>query len=72
MSDEKLNEQTSQVEGESALNDLLYALNEICRLADHQIPHYGYGDCEAACMMADYLQNIWMIANRKLNELERV
>jgi hypothetical protein len=40
-------------------------LAEVVALAEHNIPHYGYGDNEAACDMADRLSKIAALATAR-------
>lgn len=44
-----------------------FALETIKRLSWHCIPHYAYGDNQAACEMADRLQNICTEAEQILS-----
>lgn len=54
------------------LRKLLYALNMIIEMTDHQIPYYAYGDNQAACEMAQRLADIKTQAEYTIIRIEHI
>jgi hypothetical protein len=58
----------AQAENKRLREELIKNLEVIFNYADHQIPYYGYGDCEAACDMANRLSAIREFVNEFLSQ----
>ena len=52
------------------LREVKDALDEISKASKHEIPHYAYGDNEAACDMASRLNSIMLFSSEVLSRLK--
>ena len=73
---EEQNRQETEAASGVECSDMLEVIENIINCCDHQIPHYAYGDNEAACHMSHLLRQIgddltpiaeYLTANDKMN-----